>query len=277
MISPGKILCCCAVGVALAWSGPALSAAAPRQVIKVALDDLEENPSQYLGKSLSVEAQVEEVFGPRLFTIDEPNWGDLDGEILVFMPGALAALVAEDDKITISGTLRPFMKAELQREWGWLDPRPEIEAEFAVRPVLVAERLIGANGDLVLKITAPPAPGTSGSSSETPPYAETGRAPVVVSIAEAVSASEVSVGRGVDLNNVRVAEIEQGGGFWISDPQGNRAFVLPQDHRGTKVSAGQQISLRGVLLEMPTGMRDRLNAAKDSKADLYVFATSIKR
>lgn len=295
---------------------------ADRQGTKVQLDDLEENPSKYAGKMVSVDGEVEKVLGPRLFTIDEPNWGDLDGEILVFMPSALAALVAENDKVTISGTMRPFVKTELEREWGWLNPSAEIEAEFAVRHVLVAERLIGGNGDLALKLTATPAavgtsgtsasgtsstpaatsasgattsgtsstssgtstsgtaaPGTStaGSDSSTRPHATTGRAPVVVSIAEAVSASHDSVGRGVDLNNVRVAEIEKDGGFWIRDEQGNRAFVLPQDHRGTTVPAGQQVSIRGVLLEMPNSMRDRLNATKDNKADLYVFATSIKR
>ena len=294
----------------VAGSGQEPNAQAPmimadRQATKVQLDDLEENPSKYAGKTVSVDGEVEKVLGPRLFTIDEPNWGDLDGEILVFMPSALAALFAEDDKVTISGTMRPFVKTELQREWGWLDPRPEIEAEFAVRQVLVADRLIGGNGDLALKLTAvPESVGTAGTSasgtsvtssgtaasgtatSGTPParsdssarpHATTGRAPAVVTIAEAVSASADSVGRGVDLNNVRVAELEKDGGFWIRDEQGNRAFVLPQDHRGTRVPAGQQVSIRGVLLEMPSGMRDRLNATKDNKADLYVFATSIKR
>lgn len=280
----------------VAGSGQEPNAKAPmimadRQGMKVQLDDLEENPNKYAGRTISVDAEVEEVLGPRLFTIDEPNWGDLDGEILVFMPSALAALVAENDRVTISGTMRPFMKTELEREWGWLDPRPEIEAEFALRPVLVAERLIGGNGDLALKLTATPAPvGTSGktaatgssgsateSDSRTRPHAAAGRAPAVVSIAEAVAASEESVGRRVDLTNVRVAESEKDGGFWIRDDQRNRTFVLPQDHRGTRVSDGQQVSISGVLLEMPSAMRERLNATKDNKADLYVFATSIER
>lgn len=271
----------------VAGSGQEPDAKAPmimadRQGQKVQLDKLEENAAKYVGKTVSVDGEVEEVFGPRLFTIDEPNWGDLDGEILVFMPTALAALVAEDDKVTISGTMRPFVKTEIEREWGWLDPRPEIEAEFSIRPVLVADRLIGGNGDLALKISATPAAvGTAGSTAAparpASANAATGRAPAVVSVAEVVSTTRGSVGRAVDLNKVTVAEIEKDGGFWIRDAQKNRAFVLPQDHRNFKASAGEQVSITGVLLEMPSAMRERLNATKDERADLYVFATNIKR
>ena len=54
--------------------------------MKVSVGDLEEHPSQDQGKTINVTAEVEDVFGPRLFKIDEPNWADLDGEILVYLP-----------------------------------------------------------------------------------------------------------------------------------------------------------------------------------------------
>jgi hypothetical protein len=53
---------------------------ADRQGMQVSVDDLEDNPTKYIGQFISVDAEVEKVFGPRLFTIDEPNWADLDGD-----------------------------------------------------------------------------------------------------------------------------------------------------------------------------------------------------
>jgi uncharacterized protein YdeI (BOF family) len=253
-----------------------------RQGENVSLDTLEENASKYIGQRISVDAEVEEIYGPRLFTIDEPNWGDLDGEVLVFMPSILAALVAEGDRVTISGTMRPFMKAEIEREWGWLETTPEIEADFSVRPVLVAERVVGGQGDLAMRITTEPSPvGTSGGSAagKTATTASGGKSPALNSVADVATASDEAIGRTVDLNGVTVDEVQKDGGFWVRDARGNRAFVLPQDHHNNmmKVSKGQNISIDGITLAMPDGMRDRLNTGPGGQADLYVFATSVTR
>ena len=48
--------------------------------VKVTVDQLENDATGFIGKTVSVDAEVEEVYGPRLFTIDEPTWGDLEGE-----------------------------------------------------------------------------------------------------------------------------------------------------------------------------------------------------
>ena len=98
---------------------------------KVDLEELESNPSKYMNTRITVDAEVEEVLGPRLFTIDEPHWGDLDGEILVHAPNLFAVLVRDDDRITVTGTLKSAAMAEIKREWGWFDLEPEVEAEFA--------------------------------------------------------------------------------------------------------------------------------------------------
>lgn len=85
---------------------------------RVALDTLEDNPNRYIGQAISVDGKVERVLGPRLFTIDEPHWIDVEGEILVLVPSPMAALVREDDRITVSGTMKPFVQADFERETG---------------------------------------------------------------------------------------------------------------------------------------------------------------
>ena len=77
------------------------------QGTRVKIGDLEENARQHMGKTVSVDAEVEEVLGPRLFTLDERNWGDLDGELLVFVETPLAAVVRDDDLVDLRRHQQP--------------------------------------------------------------------------------------------------------------------------------------------------------------------------
>jgi hypothetical protein len=56
--------------------------------LRVSVDDLEDNARRYMGQRVTVDATVDDVYGPRLFTIDEPRWGDLEGEIFLQVPNA---------------------------------------------------------------------------------------------------------------------------------------------------------------------------------------------
>lgn len=47
--------------------------------------------------------EVDDGLGPRLFKIDEPNWADLVGAILVSVPTTLAAMAREADRVTMTG------------------------------------------------------------------------------------------------------------------------------------------------------------------------------
>ena len=120
--------------------------------MRVKLDDLEDNPTKYTGKTVTVSGQVEKVFGPRLFTIDEPHWMDVEGETLVYMPTNLAALVRDDDRVTVTGEVRRFARADVEREWGWPDTDAETLTALGDRPVLMASRIVGGDDNVALSI-----------------------------------------------------------------------------------------------------------------------------
>jgi hypothetical protein len=68
---------------------------------QVDLDALEERPSTYLGQRIMVGGEVQNVLGPRLFTVDEQNWVDFDGETLVLVQAPAIAFVREDRPVMI--------------------------------------------------------------------------------------------------------------------------------------------------------------------------------
>ncbi len=237
---------------------------------RVTVDQLETNAAKYTGQTVSVDAEVQDVYGPRVFTIDEPNWADLDHEILVYVPTNLAAMVRDDDRVTVTGRIQPFVKADVEREWGWLGVDPQTEITLSKKPVLVASRIVGGNDNVAMIIdvdsTAAKAVGTSGTANASP----------LSDLQQIGSSDEQLVGRQVDLDNATVASVASGGGFFVKAGDHN-VFVLPAKAGETSVKAGDTVSLTGAVFQMPDRMSDRLSAPQAANDDIYIYATQVTK
>lgn len=112
----------------------------------VGVNELNENLSQYIGKTVTVRGEVEDVYGNRSFTVDEE--GILGKDLLVISDKPLpprvtgpeeTPLVLKDDTVKVTGTVRRFVATEIERELG-IDLDPEIEVEIEEnRPVIIAK------------------------------------------------------------------------------------------------------------------------------------------
>lgn len=246
------------------------------QGLRVRLDELEDNPQKYLGQTISVDAEVEDVFGPRVFTIDEPNWADLEGETLVFMPTTLAALVKENDRVTVTGTMKPFVRAEVEREWGWAGLDKEIEVDLAKKPVLVASRIVGGNNNTAIVIDL-------NAAAEDKPVGTSGDVAAgktaITDVATIARGSEDLVGHQVNLTGLKVENVAKDGGFFAK-MQNSTVFVLPASkEKGTAaVKAGDTVSVKGVVFELSQKMENRLGAAAEASGfndSIYIYARSV--
>ena len=102
------------------------------------------NLNDYVGKTVTVVADVQEVLGPRAFTLDEDDLlaGGIDNDMLVLSPQAGKLRAIENswtkNKVRVTGTVRAIQVVELEREIGW-NLNPRIQAELKdVKAVLVA-------------------------------------------------------------------------------------------------------------------------------------------
>ncbi len=100
-----------------------------------------ENPEAYIGKTVTVSGDVEEIHGPKAFNMDS---GITIGELLVVGREPFPNLADANDRAyvindvaTVTGVVRKFVTADIEREIGW-DLDPEIESEFDGKTVLVA-------------------------------------------------------------------------------------------------------------------------------------------
>lgn len=111
---------------------------------RLTLGTITGNLNDYLGKTVTVEADVQEVFGPRAFTLDEDDAfaGGIDNDVLVLGTHTGNLERIEDNwlrnKVRVTGTVRGVALVDIEREVGWdLDRQVEAELED-VKAVIVA-------------------------------------------------------------------------------------------------------------------------------------------
>ena len=111
--------------------GTSGNAAAP---VTARVAEIVGEPATYFGKTVTVEADVEEVFGPMAFALDEdaPLEGGVDRDLLVLSKkaGKLADIDDQwlNNRVRVTGSVGRMTVVEVEREIGW-DLNPEIEAE----------------------------------------------------------------------------------------------------------------------------------------------------
>ena len=110
----------------------------------VRIGEINDNLDRYIGDTVTVEADVEEVLSSFAFALDEDDAlaGGIDHDLLVFSPQS-AQLASIDDqwlnnRVRVRGTVHRMTVAQLERELGRdLDPNLESKMEGS-RPVLIA-------------------------------------------------------------------------------------------------------------------------------------------
>lgn len=117
----------------------------------VRIGEINDNLDRYMGDTVTVEADVEEVLSTFAFSLDEDDAlaGGIDKDLLVFSPQS-AQLESIDDqwmnnRVRVTGTVHRMNVRELERELGRdLDAKLESKIEGS-RPVLVAHSVTRVN------------------------------------------------------------------------------------------------------------------------------------
>jgi hypothetical protein len=107
--------------------------------------EIAENPQPYYGRTLAVTGEVETLYNPNTFALDEDElFGGQDLLVLVRNGNTANTPVQEDQTVAATGVLRPFVAADLEREYdfNWDEGFVrQLEAEYQTRPVLIVDRV----------------------------------------------------------------------------------------------------------------------------------------
>lgn len=113
----------------------------------VTAGQIADKPKDYIGKKVTVRAEIEDVLGRQMFLLDEDRlfaWPDL----LVITP-ALNGELPEEAVVSVTGTVQNFVETQFRRDYDWRwwdDMDPDINVTFRDRPVIVADSVKTADG-----------------------------------------------------------------------------------------------------------------------------------
>lgn len=106
------------------------------------LEEVSENPDSYYGQEISLEGEVGEIRNDYAFTLKEEQL--IGGDSLLIINATGEPTPQQDEAVVLTGTVRPFVKAEFERDYDltWdLDVQEKIEAEYTDKPVLVVDSI----------------------------------------------------------------------------------------------------------------------------------------
>jgi hypothetical protein len=212
-----------------------------------------------------------EVDSPRAdakaFTLEGNAW-IFDHEIRVRTKSAVrmgGGSLGEDDHVVVSGTVRPFVTAEIERELGW-DLAPELEIELRDKPVLVADEIRRVE--------------PSATWSEKAPQGEILGLWLLIT----TPTPDALVGQSVTAEKVKVQNVTKKG-FFVGPSHTEQTFVLAGDPAELSgIKAGDLVAVRGTVKKTPAvdtavknfGLSPSLRGVVEHEP-LYVEATEIKR
>ena len=143
--------------VALTVGGLAGTLAAGTDKAMISAGKLAKDAKQFYGQTVTVKAEVENVYDSRSFTLDEDTMF-AGPDVLVLVPAGMTSTLTHDQVVTVTGKVRPYVATELERDYDWFKNgklvTTKTEVDFKTRPVLVATSLVLADGRELLSADA---------------------------------------------------------------------------------------------------------------------------
>ena len=101
--------------------------------------EIAEEPSLFIGKTVTVSSKVDKVISPNAFTLDDKEL--IGGKELLVVGAILSGSpIHEGETVLVTGPVRKFIAAEIERDFDF-DLQPEVEVEYESRPVVIAQSI----------------------------------------------------------------------------------------------------------------------------------------
>lgn len=111
----------------------------PSTAVEVSAGELADKPAAYLGVRVKVRAEINDVYSPRAFTLDEDKVGASPDVLVLANDGAFP----KDGKtVEVTGTVRRFVRTEIERDYSWFDLDKKYDVTYSERPVIVADTVL---------------------------------------------------------------------------------------------------------------------------------------
>jgi len=212
------------------------------------LRDLAERPEKWMGRRITVEGLVNQVYGTQMFTIHgvgDPASASIPvigaDPITIQVERAGSPALRVNDRVRVTGNVLYFTREAVQDVADVRLPA-EVYRRFSDRPMIVTDEV---QTDVTVNGAAPRFHARGG----------------VADVTYLITRPRLSdmIGQWARLSNVKVLNLVSDRGFWVGEGDNRRMFAVlaPALDRGdmdrlVRVKPGQTVSLIGVIERMPS-------------------------
>jgi len=115
---------------------------ATNMVLSPDIEDVSEDPEKFYDLEIALQGEVDEIRSDYTFTLAEDEL--FEGDDLLIINATGEPLPETDENIVVTGVVRPYIKAEFEKDYDltWdLGVQEEVEAEYTEKPVLVVDSI----------------------------------------------------------------------------------------------------------------------------------------
>lgn len=259
---------------------------------RIEFGELRDHPVQYMGQTVTFDANVDGIVGTNVVRIGSPGAFDwFSGSLLAYAPDAKGIAVRDDEHVTITGTLEAYDRSRLEPYLSWIDPARDLDEQAKDRPVVRITHIYNTedNRDAFIRdaedVVAAAPDAAVGDAGQAPagqaPVGTTGVTDVTITdVDEVFDAGRSDVGRKVQLQ-VEVSQLMGTQAFMAGREDDHLLVRLPDDVVISTLQPTQVINIEGVLMQMPSDMRfipgltdEAVDIVEDT--DVYILATDVE-
>lgn len=233
-------------------TGREASRALDTAAAEISISEVNENPSQYLGKTVTLEGELKEVISPTAIRIGKGGFLGMGGEeILILGTGAFPPEVSErteDLTLQVTGSVRQFNRVEIEGDM-LIDLDDELFTVYEGRPILVARSIAMAGREEGERVGS--AAGEEGEGVGMAPGGTAGGAGMDTGadLARIVENTQEFFGDTVTVTGY-VAKIVDSSAFSLSPApgaDGEAILVVGNPGQMSDLAAGKEVSVKGLV------------------------------
>jgi hypothetical protein len=121
-----------------------------QMVLVTSIGRITRHPVRFYGVPVSVHAQIGDRTNRHLFTLEGDGWSQFGDDALVLLPNPQPdATIEENDYVTVVGTVRPFIRADIERDFEWFAALPGFDSDVEGRPMIVSDFARTSDGQIL--------------------------------------------------------------------------------------------------------------------------------
>lgn len=110
----------------------------------VTTEEVTDNTAELIGKTVTIRSEPVEKISANTFTVSDEEFFSNETILVVNASGQPVVLPTDDTEVQVTGQVRNFVVADINRDYDFLDLEPNLYVEYEGKPAIIAQSIAPA-------------------------------------------------------------------------------------------------------------------------------------